>query len=324
VRKITAEAQADLDALFTSEKLTAAGKALAQLLQDDSFQKLPERQREHIAGFYATAIAIEKETEALKLARKEREDQDEAFESARQRHATDVKQLKERIDQYTQSNRLLSFEIDLVGQDESARPRLAATMEYETLARDANELGAESELDALQEQLQERLRLIDDLAAKVKEFNNTEQIRSIFADSFSDEISQVISGTKSLSDAFRDMERQIVQSISRIAAQNIADAVFGKSGSAGGFGDFAKWLGSIIPSFAGGTNYAPGGMALVGERGPEIINIPRGSKVTPNDRIGGNVISINVNVPGGTSRASADQIALQTGIAVKRAVARIG
>lgn len=46
-------------------------------------------------------------------------------------------------------------------------------------------------------------------------------------------------------------------------------------------------LGSLIknatskPGFAVGTRYAPGGMALVGERGPEMINLPRGSQVIP-------------------------------------------
>jgi hypothetical protein len=34
--------------------------------------------------------------------------------------------------------------------------------------------------------------------------------------------------------------------------------------------------------YASGTNYAPGGLALVGERGPEIVDLPRGSKVYPN------------------------------------------
>lgn len=34
-------------------------------------------------------------------------------------------------------------------------------------------------------------------------------------------------------------------------------------------------------AFATGTRYAPGGMALVGERGPEMINLPRGSQVVP-------------------------------------------
>jgi hypothetical protein len=46
-------------------------------------------------------------------------------------------------------------------------------------------------------------------------------------------------------------------------------------------------LGSLIKSattqnrFAVGTRNAPGGMALVGERGPELINLPRGSQVVP-------------------------------------------
>lgn len=46
-------------------------------------------------------------------------------------------------------------------------------------------------------------------------------------------------------------------------------------------------LGSLIKNatsknaFAVGTRYAPGGMALVGERGPEMINLPRGSQVIP-------------------------------------------
>lgn len=35
------------------------------------------------------------------------------------------------------------------------------------------------------------------------------------------------------------------------------------------------------PAFAVGTRYAPGGLALVGERGPEMINLPRGSQVIP-------------------------------------------
>lgn len=34
-----------------------------------------------------------------------------------------------------------------------------------------------------------------------------------------------------------------------------------------------------IPGFAGGTDYAPGGMAVVGEEGPEIAYLPRGSQV---------------------------------------------
>lgn len=41
-----------------------------------------------------------------------------------------------------------------------------------------------------------------------------------------------------------------------------------------------------IPKFANGTNAAPGGLALVGERGPEIVNLPRNSQVIPNHMLG--------------------------------------
>ena len=37
-------------------------------------------------------------------------------------------------------------------------------------------------------------------------------------------------------------------------------------------------------AFATGTTFAPGGMALVGERGPELVNIPRGGQVVPAGR----------------------------------------
>jgi TP901 family phage tail tape measure protein len=39
-------------------------------------------------------------------------------------------------------------------------------------------------------------------------------------------------------------------------------------------------------AYASGTNYAPGGMSLVGENGPEILNIPTGSRVIPNHKLG--------------------------------------
>ena len=36
--------------------------------------------------------------------------------------------------------------------------------------------------------------------------------------------------------------------------------------------------------FAGGTDYAPGGQAVVGEHGRELVNLPRGSQVIPNSK----------------------------------------
>lgn len=51
---------------------------------------------------------------------------------------------------------------------------------------------------------------------------------------------------------------------------------------------------------AAGTNNFRGGLAMVGERGPEIVNLPRGSQVIPNHRLGrGGGSSGGSGFPGG-------------------------
>ena len=38
-----------------------------------------------------------------------------------------------------------------------------------------------------------------------------------------------------------------------------------------------------VPGYAKGTSYHKGGLAIVGEKGPELVNLPRGSQVFTND-----------------------------------------
>lgn len=56
----------------------------------------------------------------------------------------------------------------------------------------------------------------------------------------------------------------------------------------------------LVRGFAEGTNSAPGGVAMVGERGRELVNLPRGAQVIPNHRteamLSGSRIPANVNV----------------------------
>lgn len=55
--------------------------------------------------------------------------------------------------------------------------------------------------------------------------------------------------------------------------------------------------GGAIPGYVTGTNFARGGLALVGERGPELVNLPRGSQVMNAERtgqaLGGGSVTIN-------------------------------
>jgi phage-related tail protein len=55
--------------------------------------------------------------------------------------------------------------------------------------------------------------------------------------------------------------------------------------------------------FATGTGYAPGGMAMVGETGAEMVNLPRGSSVTNNMHTNSTSNSnVTVNVLGSNGR----------------------
>lgn len=70
-------------------------------------------------------------------------------------------------------------------------------------------------------------------------------------------------------------------------------------GSIGVFGKKIQTnINKPVPGYAGGTSYHPGGLALVGERGPELVSLPRGSSVTPNHvlRGGGGGGSVAVQV----------------------------
>lgn len=51
-----------------------------------------------------------------------------------------------------------------------------------------------------------------------------------------------------------------------------------------------------LPRFAEGVQNFGGGLAVVGERGPELVNLPKGSDVIPNHALGGGTVNVSVNV----------------------------
>jgi hypothetical protein len=80
--------------------------------------------------------------------------------------------------------------------------------------------------------------------------------------------------------------------------------------------------GGITGLFADGTNYAPGGMAIVGERGPELVNLPQGSQVfntnrsaqmmgAGNDNASASPRKLEVHVHGGSGDEHVRELARQ-------------
>ena len=74
----------------------------------------------------------------------------------------------------------------------------------------------------------------------------------------------------------------------------------GGAGMAAGGGEMGIVASLLSGFFATGTKNAPGGLAVVGEQGPELVNLPKGSEVTPtqqtNQMMNQKPPSTNVNV----------------------------
>lgn len=56
--------------------------------------------------------------------------------------------------------------------------------------------------------------------------------------------------------------------------------------------------GPRVPGFAGGVDNFGGGLAVVGERGPELVSLPSGSSVFPSGTGGGTSVSVGLQVSG--------------------------
>jgi hypothetical protein len=117
---------------------------------------------------------------------------------------------------------------------------------------------------------------------------------------------QVGVATVRIAQSFKDMADATLNSLQNMASAikgggflDILGAVIGLGLQIGSVGAFGKGLQTrlnstpnttpTIPQYANGTNFHPGGWAVVGERGPEMVHLPRGSAVTPNERLGGSV-----------------------------------
>lgn len=152
-------------------------------------------------------------------------------------------------------------------------------------------------------------------------------ISKTFQDSFGTFFSDVIGGTKSIKDAFKDMVSSIEQMLSKLVAQKLTEQLFGggssgggllgglMGGSSGGSGSFFNsiggWVSSLFGMATGGFMQA--GMPYkVGEGGTELfvpstsgymMNASRTNDFMNGGGSGGGVTNINVSLqtPNATS-----------------------
>jgi lambda family phage tail tape measure protein len=91
--------------------------------------------------------------------------------------------------------------------------------------------------------------------------------------------------------SFRSLIADMLETILRSQIQAIVAQIFSIGKNAGG--QIGKILG--IPGFANGGMIGSNGPVLVGERGPEIISGAAGRMVTPNNQLGGGMVTYNIN-----------------------------
>src|SRR3990167_363948 len=98
---------------------------------------------------------------------------------------------------------------------------------------------------------------------------------------------------KAMLDTFINGVKALVEEAKKLPGK-LFEAVKSAPGKAG---EFFKGVfkGAGVPGFQAGTDFSPSGPAIVGERGPELVDLPSGSKVTPMAGAG-SVFNVTINV----------------------------
>jgi phage-related minor tail protein len=149
-------------------------------------------------------------------------------------------------------------------------------------------------------------------------------IKSAMTDAFKGAEDAFVSFVQTGKLDFKSLMDSVIADLARAQFRSMASSLFGGSGGFnignifsnlfGGSSNFAghTGMGPFLPAFASGTDSAPGGFALVGENGPELVNLPRGSSVTPNNKLnqGGQTVIVNQTF---TANANARELAAIAG-----------
>ena len=253
------------------------------------------------------ALALQRE-----LAREAEEEQEMYRESLRL--------VKDNIDAAKRVSDDLAFEVELMGLSNREREKAITLRGLELEGQLAYGKQIQENIDTLYNEM-ERVELMDG-----------------FRDSFQNFFVDVISGTESVSDAFKNMLDDINAMILQRIAENWVEQLFGAMGTSQGGAAGGNWFQMLAGIFGGGR--ANGGWAAantlyeVNERGLEMASVGgrdfmltgnQPVQVTPNHKLGGGVSQVNqFTIQGRIDRRTEDQIAQKVGWKTQTAMARNG
>jgi phage-related tail protein len=132
-------------------------------------------------------------------------------------------------------------------------------------------------------------------AAAIRTTNALKGIGEAFSGSINGPLLDFETGSKTATQSIQGFAAAFSRSLLSMANQALivkpllqGFGLFGATGSGSTAvmsapGDLGAGTGGLsFPQFAKGTDSAPGGLAWVGEKGPELVNLPKGAQVIPN------------------------------------------
>lgn len=226
----------------------------------DSFDRTEEQITKHTASINADTIAVSQNTSVQAQLRAE-------FQLLNTIRKDEGEVTQAQIDQYTKLRATMSAELALeqakISLKAEHKASFIAASEGAAIATAANTKAVDS-------------------VQKLNSASSTlgSALSSAFADA-------VVEG-KNLNDVFTSL----IKTLEKAAINSVFSSIFNQQ-AGGGLSPFLSFLG--IGKNAEGTDNWRGGPTWVGEKGPEIVNLPRGAQVVPNavaSRMGGGPTSI--------------------------------
>ena len=226
------------------------------------------------------------------------------LEAAREKEANSIQSFMDKIGKVgmkeipAYQRQIAELEKDFM---ELSKTGQAATIAPFKAAVESIEMNAYS--DMLKADLKDADRIVKDALPDMGELavskemtdiiSRTEELNASFEEignTVSDAFKGMLTGAMSWKDGMRSLIGSVIDQLWKLfVVQQIVGFISNALGGATGTPKSFTPTTSVTPPsfFAKGTTYAPGGMAVVGERGPELVNLPKGSQVIPNHKMGG-------------------------------------
>ncbi len=282
-----------------------------------ALEKQFERTNKRRAGHVAKRLEEEKAELRMLQGRLKTVESDKLIEQSR----NNIVALKEKENKL-QEDQTKSFK-DFVKKQERQKQLLEATLngnrkevELQHAINDAVAIHGEQNRQKITDILTANAGLKDQ-AGKVKDIGSAaesledkfKQIGQTVRDDLVNGLTDAITGAQSFGDAMRNVLGNLKQQLIKLALNRAISGIGNALSGGKGFGGF---LGGLFGKRARGGPVSAGGAYVVGEKGPEILQMgAKGGNIIPNNQLGGGGSSINnmitVNVDASSTSIEGDE-----------------